>query len=839
MADEQRAENKFKVLILTVENYLSQAHQLNEALATYGPAIDLECILTDAGQIPDINPYDVVIMVSEDLHRHISFEDTPHITFFTVAQQPIAAPWIQAHYPMDEPPQHIAQQLHADLKLAELTRINQAITALAQAANHAVDQEATNEILFSVLRKLTFYTGANLAILEERYLRVEGYDGYAPADISIMLSAHELMNIPSQVPVFLKGETHHLPVMPRSERAVFPWLRSWAGIPIEKHSGVIAVLNIDGIQPNQIRALHVQRLEQVTPQIAALLETRQLYETLKNTNSLIRALSRQSSFLFTPIATYESLSQLCQAVVDTVLTSFGATDCGVLLIEDSTSKLVRCARAGQYDVQASAPLYIDGGGLVPEAIRNESVVYAPDVHSHESYLPHEPRTCSELVIPLQTRDGIIGALDLQSIEYDAFSIRDQQSLIAFGEHVAASIANFQTYQRQRDYTRNLEERVQERTAALNHAKERVEAILNRATDALVLLDPQGRIEQANSAFNRLFRVHPDTLFQQPIQTLVTKESRPHLVDVIEQAQAGDRHNMLEVRMLNSNRQTFEAEVTISAVRLAGNPANDQSGADMVCSIRDISHHKTIQNRLEQSLETEREVSRLKTRFILTVSHEFRTPLTVILSSSDLLHTRGHKMNEAQRQKHFDRIQAEVRHMEGMLDDALIVSQTEEGDLSFQPQQVNITQLGRKTTEMYNREYGHPAIDFVTEGEDITVPADPTLIRHIIDNLLTNAIKYAEDTDEIRFAIHRQEENVVIEVEDGGIGIPEKDMESLFKPFFRAYNVGTISGSGLGLSIVKSAVQKHQGTIDVFSDSHGTLFRVSLPAKASEHSTMDG
>lgn len=818
---------KYHLALLANAQHQALATRLQSILQS-NPLIDNVQEGTLATLTSDCNDV-IVVIASEGVSTWVATyqEEAPCAILLAVTPQSDTIPPDIPAYRTDTPPDILAQQIITGIQLAEQKKRNQALHRLAQIINQVIEPDEALSELFVLLHTLVPYTGINLTGLSEQFLYVQAHRGYTAEDAKKFMHPRTVMDANWLTDIIAGGEVAYMPDIPKTLTPLFPWLRAWAGIPIKKQGEVISILNVDADQTRKIHPVHIDRLMQLAPQIAVLIETLQLYDTLKQTNSLLRAISRQNSFLFTPLSSYKGVPDLCQAIVESVLTSFNATDCGVLLIQDQENQLTRCARAGDYEVNAQEPLYIDGPGLVAEAIRTESVVYAPNVNEHPKYLASEPRTKAELVIPMPSQNGVIGVLDLQSTDYDAFSPRDVENLTAFGEHAGAAIVNLMTYHKQRDYSRGLEERVRDRTAALNASKKRVEAILNRTSDALVLLDPDGKIEQVNRAFNDLFQVQPDAFFQCPLQDLTVADHYTRLDTMIERVQAEGKPQTLELQMMDQSDRTFDAELTLSVVRFERR--EERSRRDMVASIRDISKHKSIQTHLQQLLEAERELSNLKSRFILTVSHEFRTPLTVILSSSDLLDSRGSKMSPERRKKHLTRIKDQVNHMETMLSDALMVGQAEQDKLDYHPERLNLTEIGRSVTESLNRAGTRPQIRFSHPDEDIILNADKTLMQQIINNLLMNAVKYAPNTNAVYFSLRTDADTVTIEVKDHGIGIPPTEQNALFQPFYRAKNVNTTPGSGLGLSIVRYAVQQHDGTVWVDSTlGEGSTFYVSLP-----------
>ncbi len=245
---------------------------------------------------------------------------------------------------------------------------------------------------------------------------------------------------------------------------------------------------------------------------------------------------------------------------------------------------------------------------------------------------------------------------------------------------------------------------------------------------------------------------------------------------------------------------------------------------------DITNRKQLEQELIVALEKEKELNELKSRFISMTSHEFRTPLSTILSSSELLEHYRHRWSEEKQLTHLRRIQTAVGRMTEMLNDVLVIGKVEVGKLEYQPISMDLVAYCRQLLEDIKLNGNNQTfIDFDCEYESISCYMDDKLLSHILINLLSNAIKYSLDADLVKFTLICQNGKVIFEIEDQGIGIPEADIPRLFESFHRAGNVGTILGTGLGLAIVKKCVDIYQGEIFLTSQVDvGTKFTVTLP-----------
>ncbi len=237
------------------------------------------------------------------------------------------------------------------------------------------------------------------------------------------------------------------------------------------------------------------------------------------------------------------------------------------------------------------------------------------------------------------------------------------------------------------------------------------------------------------------------------------------------------------------------------------------------------------------LEREKELNELKSRFISMASHEFRTPLTWIASSAGILEDYGDRLQSEKKQKHFARIQSSVQYMTQLLNDVLTISRSEVYQLECNPISFELVEFcSDLVEELQTSTHQHQIIFRAFYADNprdeiklIPVFLDDKLLRQILTNLLTNAIKYSPKAESINFEIIRQEQEVIFKIQDSGIGIPLADQSRIFQSFHRANNVDTIAGTGLGLAIVKNCVEVQGGEITFSSRlGKGTIFQVKLP-----------
>lgn len=243
--------------------------------------------------------------------------------------------------------------------------------------------------------------------------------------------------------------------------------------------------------------------------------------------------------------------------------------------------------------------------------------------------------------------------------------------------------------------------------------------------------------------------------------------------------------------------------------------------------------RAAERNVREALEKERELHALKSRFVSMASHEFRTPLSTIMSSVDLIgrYTGGGEPDKVE--KHVTRIRGKVRELTAMLNEFLSLERIEQGLVTVAPTAFDIVHhCIEQIEELRSLAKPGQSIDYDHGGDERTVTADRNLLGHVISNLVTNAVKYSHEGEPIRLHTRIEGGRLVITVSDRGMGIPEADQQHLFERFFRGSNAMTIQGTGLGLNIVKRYLELLGGGIGFTSRPGSTVFTVEVPQHAT-------
>lgn len=257
-------------------------------------------------------------------------------------------------------------------------------------------------------------------------------------------------------------------------------------------------------------------------------------------------------------------------------------------------------------------------------------------------------------------------------------------------------------------------------------------------------------------------------------------------------------------------------------------------------ISDITEQMLKQEQMKKVIEKEKDLNQLKSNFIHITSHELRTPLSVVLSSAEILDMilsmdAKDRPEDVDPKQFTDSIAKEVRNITDILNEMLMVSRIERGALQFRPEPIDIGYyLNAIAEEQYSPFEDGRTLNVDVQLKDSKAVIDIKLMRHAVANLLNNAFKYSKGKDAPTLkATNCKDGSICIEVTDHGIGIPDADKEMLFNSFFRASNVGNISGNGIGLMVVDHVMKVHGGKVEVKSKvNQGTSFTLVIPNKTT-------
>ena len=410
-------------------------------------------------------------------------------------------------------------------------------------------------------------------------------------------------------------------------------------------------------------------------------------------------------------------------------------------------------------------------------------------------------------------------LDLYASEFQEETTLENQLIILFEEVTEKMVLQQSLIQRANEA--NL------LASALATAKNYIDKIIQAMADALLVTTISGQIKTVNRAAQELFGYREAELINQPLSMIIT-DNNFWFRSASEQLGLAEGELFKDLEVVCQTKTGQEVYVAFSGSVLQTDIEGLQ---DFVYIGRDITERKQAEAEIRKALAKERELNELKSRFVSMASHEFRTPLSTILSSSELLEYYSDNWPKEKKLAHLHRIQTAVKNMSQLLNDVLIIGKAEAGKLTFNPEPLDLCQFCHELVEdlSLNKEVENNKINFVISGGCKIAALDEKLLRHILTNLLSNAIKYSPSGSTVKFELVYQDDEAIFQIQDVGIGIPSADLVHLFESFHRATNVGNISGTGLGLAIAKKCVELHRGAIAVKSEVDvGTTFEVRIP-----------
>lgn len=352
---------------------------------------------------------------------------------------------------------------------------------------------------------------------------------------------------------------------------------------------------------------------------------------------------------------------------------------------------------------------------------------------------------------------------------------------------------------------------------------RLKAIIDTAVDGIITIDARGIIESTNPAVTKQFGYMTDEMIGRNIKMLMPEPDRTQHDGYLEKYNHTGQGKIIgkgrEVIGRRKDGSTFPFLLSISEIQLTDKKI-------FTGIIHDISELKEVKDALKKEME----LNELKSRFVTMASHEFRTPLSAILSSASLIGKYNDSDDESKRQKHVNRIKSSVANLTGILNDFLSLSKLEEGMVQVSFSKFNIKELSQEILDELNSVLKEgQRIEYNHNGNSEIVILDTHIIKNIIINLLSNASKYSSEGKPIEFRTTVNNEHLRITVADQGIGIPDEDKSRLFNRFFRAQNATNVPGTGLGLNIVQKYVSLLDGTISFDSKlNEGSQFEITIP-----------
>jgi PAS domain S-box-containing protein len=512
-----------------------------------------------------------------------------------------------------------------------------------------------------------------------------------------------------------------------------------------------------------------------------------------------------------------NLDSILQQSVQLVFERFGFYHVGIYLVEEAQDGKYAVLKAAAGNTLGSRTLIenrhrlpVGGKGIIGNVTdrgRARVVIDVKDDAQHWKN-PALPDTRSEMAVPLQVGDTIIGAFDVQSRKEGSFSQQDVMIMQTLADLLAVAIHKANLHQVIELHNQTLEQRVAARTQELAGERAQLNAILEAMTEGVIYYQ-DNRIKYINPAFTELMGYSRTDWEGVTLMMRVSKLTEGEVTKLRalmdEELQ---RNGMWEgdITMRRKDGSEFEAHVTATDL-------HPQRGEDSgtVIIIRDVSQERALQEQ--------------KARFVSYASHELRTPLTNLKTRLYLLKKQPQFLD-----KHHDVILEVTERMQRLIEDLLAKSRFDRGEIELNRKVTALNELLRDVVDLQQHEAEKKAIAIILNMPDkpLTASVDDDRITQVFTNLISNAINYTGENGKIAVTLREDSDSMAeIIIADTGIGIAPELLDNIFNPFVRADN-SAVKGTGLGLNITKQIVDLHGGSISVKSEvNKGSAFTVRL------------
>ncbi|HUR45038.1 MAG TPA: ATP-binding protein [Candidatus Saccharimonadales bacterium] len=413
--------------------------------------------------------------------------------------------------------------------------------------------------------------------------------------------------------------------------------------------------------------------------------------------------------------------------------------------------------------------------------------------------------------PLNNRKRTLGVMAVQNYQNESAYGEEEKSILSFiAEQTALAIERKRAEQ------------------ALRESEAMHRALFEASSQAVMLHDENGFLE-VNPATLRVlgYSSKDQILGKHPSETSAPMQAGGEPAEKLAPRYIQECLSKGSARFewvcRTRQQQDIPVEVILTRIEMGGRQV-------IQAVMNDISERKKAEAELLKALEKERELSLLKSKFVSMVSHEFRTPLGIIMSSAEILEDYFDTLEPAERSSQLQSIHKNTRRMAELMEEVLLLGKFEAGKMPFHPAIVNLDEFCHAIIqELRTAADNQCEVHYESDAEVKTIFADKRLLHHVFTNLLSNAIKFSPASGRVRFTVRNEGRLALFEIADDGIGIPEKDLPHVFKGFHRGQNAAHVSGTGLGLAIVKHCVDLHGGEIRLESvQDKGTKVSVRLP-----------
>lgn len=668
--------------------------------------------------------------------------------------------------------------------------------------------------LFHLLAEVVAYDSVSIQLFDRKTNRAhlvasKGFD-FSSMDEKLLndIAQHSLQKFNSEQYVCIISDTNasELWVI----ESVTEKVRSWIGALLRVNGEIIGILNVDSLEVNAFQQKDGDLVAAFANQAAIAIENTRLYKETDRRATELSILHQ----LAMDTTSVENLDELFTKVTTVIVSTLYPESFGIALVDEARRNVI--LHHSCYGISTSMknriiPLQ---ESICGQVVETGQPVIVPDVRESARYVAINAEMLSEVAIPIKIHDEVIGIINVESCQVNAFANNDIVFLTTLAGLISVRVARMFLYQQLQTHLGNLEKEVAVQTAELKLERDRTITILEHAGESILLLDSTAKIVYVNRAMT--------------IQSGYTSEQLVGQTPMLLESGLTAKQAYSELWNRLVRGQSWTGQLI--------NKRQDGSFYDVAMTMAPIT---TIEGEVtgfvivEADITRLKEIERLKTEFVANVTHELRTPLTNIKTYVAL----AERGREEKRERYFQILNHETDRLAQLIQDLLDLSHLEtEAPLKNVPP-VDLGLIVREYVDIFQAKAAlkNIQLEHRVSGGETAVSIEDKHIGQLLTNLLGNAIAYTPDDGQIVVKVGRLEtavpSQIWFQITDSGTGIPPEELPHLFDRFYRgAYGQKEgVPGTGLGLAICQGIVNRYHGRIEIKSEvGRGTTVIVYLP-----------
>lgn len=669
-----------------------------------------------------------------------------------------------------------------------------------------VNRDQVIEQILIELRKVVPYDSASVQLLKGQHLEIIGGHGFPNLEELLGLTFDLTLNNSPNCVVMRTRRTYIVQDAPSVYREFLNEphapanIHSWLGVPLLIGNEPIGMLALDKHDIGFYTMEHARLAEAFAAQAAIAVANSQLFEAEREQRELAEALAQAAAAITSTLDHNEVLDRILEQIQRIV----SGDACNIMLVEGDYARPVRSRGYEKILTSRAAkqiPMPISSTPTLKRMLETGEPVVVTDTLQDVRWIPPENNQVvwlrSYVGAPVRMGGTTLGFLNVDSSTPNRFGADDARRLALFAPYAATAIENARLYRELQDYAGTLERRVQERTTQIQAQLARLDAILNSASDGIIVADARGEILEANPVAQDL------------LAHILPPDNAAELRAAIRNLVLGtEKTPQIFLNLAGIDLQLQAAPIL--------EPASSQPS--IVVTLHDISQIKALE--------------RMKASFVANVSQELRTPVTTVKLYAELLLKQPEKVSQ-----YVPSLLCAVEHLAQLVEKILQLAHIDAGRMELRLESVRLEELVELVINNHQttaREAGL-SLRYHPVRQELTIRGDPrqlvTVLGHVIENALLYTLPGGEVTVTTEIVETAQRRWAMVQVQDNGVGIPEEELPHIFERFFRGKipQLMQRSGTGLGLAIVKEIVEMHGGWTTVESQvKRGSTFRLYLP-----------